>query len=47
LGAGKKSVAMSLVFRHPDRTLTDEEANEAQARVLAALEQTFGAKLRE
>jgi phenylalanyl-tRNA synthetase beta chain len=47
LGAGKKSVALSLVFRHPERTLTDEEANEAQACVLAALEQTFGAKLRE
>ena len=47
LGAGKKSVALSLVFRHPDRTLTDEEASGAQARVLAALEKAFGAKLRE
>lgn len=46
IGPGKKSVALALVYRHPDRTLTDEEVAEAQARVLAALEQTFGAQLR-
>ena len=29
LPAGKKSLAFSLVFRAPDRTLTDEEVNAA------------------
>jgi phenylalanyl-tRNA synthetase beta chain len=47
LGEGKKSVAFALVYRHPERTLTDEEAADAQARVLAALEQSFGAELRK
>ncbi len=46
LGPDKKSVALSLVYRHPDRTLTDEEVAEAHGRALAALEQTFGAQLR-
>jgi phenylalanyl-tRNA synthetase beta chain len=46
LGKDKKSVAMALVFRHEERTLTDEEVAEAHARVLAELEQSFGAKLR-
>lgn len=47
LGAGKKSVALALVYRHAERTLTDEEVAEAHARVLAELEQSFGAELRK
>lgn len=47
LGGGKKSVALALVFRHPERTLTDEEVMEAYSRVLGELEQSFGAKLRK
>ncbi|MGN7383090.1 phenylalanine--tRNA ligase subunit beta [Paenibacillus sp. SAFN-117] len=45
--AGKKSVALSLVYRHPDRTLTDEEVTERNDQTIAALEQTFGAELRK
>ena len=37
LGAGKKSLAYSLVLRNPERTLTDEEADAAIERVLSAL----------
>lgn len=47
VGAGKKSVALSLVYRHPDRTLTDEEAAELHAKAVSALEQSFAAELRK
>ena len=44
---GKKSFAFNLVFRAPDRTLTDEEVNVAVARILRAAEGEAGAVLRE
>ncbi|PWW07424.1 phenylalanyl-tRNA synthetase beta subunit [Paenibacillus cellulosilyticus] len=47
LGAGKKSVALSLVYRHAERTLTDEEVTELHGAVVTAIEQTFGAELRK
>ncbi|QAY66641.1 phenylalanine--tRNA ligase subunit beta [Paenibacillus protaetiae] len=47
LGAGKKSVAISLVYRHAERTLTDEEVTELHGKVVAALEQSFAAELRK
>jgi len=47
LGAGKKSVALSLVYRHPERTLTDEEITELHGAVVVKIEQTFGAELRK
>jgi phenylalanyl-tRNA synthetase beta chain len=47
LGSGKKSVALSLVYRHPDRTLTDDEVVAAHVKVVAELEQTFAAELRK
>lgn len=47
LGEGKKSVALSLVYRHKERTLTDEEVSEVHESVVAALEQTFAAELRK
>ncbi len=43
---GQKSVAFSLVFRDPARTLTDEEVAAAHERIVAALERAHGAKLR-
>mgnify|MGYP005797731657 CR=1 FL=1 len=42
---GKKSVAWSLSFRAPDRTLTDEETDGAMKKVLKALDE-MGAVLR-
>lgn len=39
IGAGKKSLAYNLVLRAPDRTLTDEEAENAIAKVLRLLEE--------
>jgi phenylalanyl-tRNA synthetase beta chain len=47
LGAGKKSIAISLVYRHADRTLTDEEVTELHGRVVLQFEQSFGAELRK
>lgn len=46
LGAGKVSLAMSLEFRAPDRTLTDEEVGERREAIRASLEK-IGGTLRE
>ena len=40
---GQKSLTLSLTFRAPDRTLTDEEVNDALARFRSSLESTCGA----
>jgi phenylalanyl-tRNA synthetase beta chain len=45
LGEGKKSLALRLEFRAPDRTLTDEEVAERRAAIERELEQ-LGGKLR-
>ncbi|WP_127583528.1 phenylalanine--tRNA ligase subunit beta [Paenibacillus koleovorans] len=47
LGADKKSVAIALVYRHADRTLTDEEVTELHGSVVRVLEETFRAELRK
>lgn len=47
LGEDRKSVALSLVFRHPERTLNDEEIGELHASIVRELEQSFGAELRK
>jgi phenylalanyl-tRNA synthetase beta chain len=43
---GKKSLAFSVDFRAPDRTLTDEEAEGAVRRIVERLARDFGAELR-
>lgn len=44
---GKKSVAYSMRLRGSDRTLTDEECDNAMKKAIAALEKQFDAKLRQ
>ena len=44
--AGKKSVAFSMTFRRPDRTLKAEEAEQASEQILSALREQLGAELR-
>ena len=44
--AGHHSLALRLVFRAPDRTLTDEETAEVRGQVVAALADRFDAVLR-
>ena len=43
---GKKSLAFSVDFRAPDRTLTDEEAEQAVRRMVARVERDYGGELR-
>jgi phenylalanyl-tRNA synthetase beta chain len=46
LPEGRKSLAYALDLRAPDRTLTDEEANEVVDRIAARLAEDLGAELR-
>ena len=43
IGTGKKSVAFSLVYRSPERTLTDEEVHAGMQAIIAALATTLNA----
>jgi phenylalanyl-tRNA synthetase beta chain len=43
---GKKSIAFSVAFQSPERTLTDEDAASMRERIVEALKQRFGAELR-
>ena len=44
--SGKKSVAFSLIFRSPDRTLVDEDVNAVMAKILSVCEKEYGASIR-
>ena len=44
--SGRKSVFFTLVFRAPDRTLTNDEVNASHDRVVATLAEQLGATLR-
>jgi phenylalanyl-tRNA synthetase beta chain len=46
VGAGNKSIAFSVAFQSPARTLSDEDAAELRKRIVAALAKRFGAELR-
>ncbi len=44
--SGKKSLAFGIKYRLPDRTLTDDEVDQAHKSIINALEAKFGAQLR-
>ena len=46
MDAGKKSIAFSLKYADPERTLTDEEVTKVHDKVLNALAEQAGAVLR-
>jgi phenylalanyl-tRNA synthetase beta chain len=46
LPEGKRSITLRIEYRADDRTLRDEEVDEMHARIVAALEQEFGAQQR-
>ena len=46
IGEGRKSLAYSLVFRSPDRTLTDDEVNVAYEKIRKALADGLKVELR-
>jgi phenylalanyl-tRNA synthetase beta chain len=46
VGADRKSIALHLEFRAPDRTLTDEDASELVARIIRRATEQLGAEHR-
>lgn len=44
---GKKSLAYSLVYQHPDRTLTDKEVAKVRKSIVYRVERELGGKLRD
>jgi phenylalanyl-tRNA synthetase beta chain len=47
IAEGFVSLAYSLIYRNPDRTLTDSEVNLVHSQIIQSLERTLGARLRE
>ena len=45
-GAGRRSLAFSLTYQAPDRTLTDREVNDLHATIVAEIRARFGAEIR-
>jgi len=46
VGPGRKSVAFAVSFQSAERTLTDEDAAALREKIVAALNERFGAELR-
>jgi phenylalanyl-tRNA synthetase beta chain len=46
VGAGKKSIAFSVAFQSPERTLSDDDAAALRERIVKALADRYGAELR-
>ena len=46
IGEGEKSLAYSLIYRHPERTLNDEEVDEIFWKTVDRLEKGLGGRLR-
>jgi phenylalanyl-tRNA synthetase beta chain len=44
---GKKSLALSIAYQAPDRTLTDADVKKAREKIVARLTAKFGAELRQ
>jgi len=47
IGKGKRSLAFALSFRSPDRTLTDQEVNQAFLKIIQALKTGLNVEVRE
>ena len=47
IGAGRRSVAYTMAFRAPDRTLTDEEVNTAFRKIIQTLKDQLNVEVRE
>jgi phenylalanyl-tRNA synthetase beta chain len=46
VGEGRKSIAFSVEFQSPERTLSDEDAAALRGKIVDALASRFGAELR-
>jgi phenylalanyl-tRNA synthetase beta chain len=47
IGAGKKSLALNLVFQDAEKTLTDQETDKMMSQIMQVLEQEFSAEIRK
>jgi len=47
VGENKKNLAVNLTFRHPDRTLTDEEVNEWMNAIVDLVKERTGGAIRD
>jgi len=47
IGEGKRSLAFSIVYQAPERTLTDDEVAKTRERIVLRVSKELGAKLRE
>ena len=47
IGTGKKSLAYSLTYQNPERTLTDKDAAKLRNKIIKRLEREIGAQLRD
>lgn len=47
IGAGKKSYAVSFIFQHPEKTLTDEEVEKVMNKLMNRYEKELGAIIRK
>lgn len=47
IAEGKKSIALSILFQNPEKTLKDEEVNAIIAKVIGALKMRFAAEIRQ
>lgn len=47
IGEGRKSLAYSVVYQAPDRTLTDEEVAGRREEIIKALKEEWGARIRD
>jgi phenylalanyl-tRNA synthetase beta chain len=47
IGAGKKSLTMSLLFRHHERTLKDAEVENAMKKIISELQKKHDARIRQ
>jgi phenylalanyl-tRNA synthetase beta chain len=47
IGQGRKSIAIAIVFRAPDRSLSNEEVDELQQNIVSKLIQDFNAEIRD
>ncbi|MEC5421989.1 phenylalanine--tRNA ligase subunit beta [Virgibacillus sp. C22-A2] len=46
IAEGKKSIAYSLLYQHPDKTLADDEIEESFTKIIDTVNQKFGAYIR-
>ena len=47
IGQGRKSIAVAIVYRAQDRSLSSEEIDQLQQKIVSGLKQNFKAEIRD